>query len=212
MKNKTCALFDMDGVILDTEPQYDIFWQRASVKYNIGIPRFEKVIKGTTLPNILKKYFAEYSKEEIEQLVADIEEFETTMNFPEIDGSIRFVNQLKEKGIKVGLVTSSLDNKMVGVYQTKGLDKLFDTIVTGSHIKEGKPHPECYSLAAEKLGVKPEHCVVFEDSFAGIESGKAAGMKVVGLATTHSHEALSEKCETIIPNFKEYTYSDFEQL
>ncbi len=208
MENKICVLFDMDGVMIDTEPQYDIFWKHTGDRYNVGIPNFEKVIKGTTLPNILKKYFSHLTHEEIHTLCDNLDKFEVNMNFEEIPGSIKFVHELKAKGIKIGLVTSSTDTKLVAVNKTQHFDKLFDTIVSASRVTEGKPNPKCFLLAAEDLGIDPKECIVFEDSFAGIEAGKAAGMKVIGLSTTNKAELLEDKCSKVIPDFTSFSVAD----
>lgn len=212
MKKKNCALFDMDGVMLDTEPQYDIFWKHIGDKYNVGIENFEKVIKGNTLSGILKKYFSELPQSEIDSIIADLDKFELDMFFPEIPGSIRLVQELKKNGIKVGLVTSSSDTKLIGVNREKQFNKLFDTVVSASRVTKGKPDPECFLLATKDLNVDPENCVVFEDSFAGIEAATQAGMPVIGLATTHSAESLSQKCIKVIPDFSVFSVDDFLNL
>lgn len=204
-KKDICVLFDMDGVILDTESQYDVFWKHAGDKYNVGIDHFEKVIKGTTLNGILKKYFSHLSEEELNNLINSLEDFEANMSFVEIEGAIDFVKALKKENIKVGLVTSSMDTKMLEVNKVWHFENLFETIVSGSRVANGKPHPDCYLLAAKDLNVDPKDCIVFEDSFAGIESGKAAGMKVVGLSTTHDRDTIQNKGVEVIPNFKEIT-------
>lgn len=208
MENNICVLFDMDGVMIDTEPQYDVFWKHAGDKYNTGIANFEKVIKGTTLPNILKKYFSHLAQEELNNLSDSLDKFEANMNFEEIPGSVKFVKELKAKGIKVGLVTSSTDTKLIAVNKAKQFDQLFDTVVSAARVTEGKPNPRCFLLAAEDLGVDPKDCIVFEDSFAGIEAGIAAGMKVVGLATTNPEESLKDKCCKVIPDFKNFSVED----
>lgn len=208
MDNNICVLFDMDGVMIDTEPQYDVFWKHAGDRYNIGIANFEKIIKGTTLPNILKKYFSHLTQEELTTLCDDLDKFEVDMNFEEISGSVRFVEELKAKGIKVGLVTSSTDSKLVAVNKSKQFDKLFDTIVSAARVSEGKPNPRCFLLAAEDLGVAPECCIVFEDSFAGIEAGRAAGMKVIGLSTTNAADLLEDKCSRVIPDFDNFSIEE----
>lgn len=206
--NNICALFDMDGVIIDTEPQYDIFWKQTGEKYNVEIENFEKIIKGTTLPNILKKYFSHLTQNELNDLNNSLDEFEQNMNFTEIAGSIAFVQELKAKGIKVGLVTSSTDTKLVAVNKALHLDKLFDTIVSANRVTEGKPNPRCFILAAQDLDANPKDCIVFEDSFAGIQAGESAGMKVIGLSTTNSADLLKDKCYKVIPDFRQLTLVD----
>lgn len=202
----------MDGVMLDTEPQYDKFWKHASERYNIGIPDFEKKIKGTTLPNILKKYFSEYTDKELDTLCKELDVFESNMEYPQIPGSIHFVQSLKNKGYKVGLVTSSTDTKLVGVYRAHGFDRLFDTIVSAARVEHGKPNPDCYLLAAKDLNVDVENCIVFEDSFAGVDAGIAAGMPVIGLATTNPADSLKDKCVKVINDFKGQTTSLFDDI
>ncbi len=212
MPKTTCVLFDMDGVMIDTEPQYDVFWKHTADKYNIGIPDFEKIIKGTTLPNILKKYFSEYSKNEIDGIIESLDDFEAKMNFPEMPEAINFVKHLKSKNIKVGLVTRSSKTKMVGVNKSKQFDKLFDVIVASEDVVHGKPDPECFLLAAKKLNVDPKNCVVFEDSFAGIEAGQSAGMRVVALATTNTMDKLEKKASFVITGFNAISFSGMDAL
>lgn len=206
------VLLDMDGVMLNTEPLYDKFWEEAAVRYNISIPNFARVIKGTTLPNILKQYFSEYSQEEINQLIKDVDDCEANMIFDEIPGSIDFVKTLKEAGVKVGLVTSSTSRKMVEVNKQREFDLLFDTIITAEHVTHGKPNPECFLIGARNLGGDPKNCFVFEDSHAGIQAGTAAGMRVIGLSTTLGEEAIKDKCLKVIPDFKNITIEDLKQL
>lgn len=207
-----CVLFDMDGVMLNTEPLYDKFWEEAAVRYNITIPNFARVIKGTTLPNILKQYFSEYSQEEINQLIKEVDDCEANMIFDEIPGSIDFVKTLKDVGIKVGLVTSSTSRKMVEVNKQRAFDQLFDTIITAEHVTHGKPNPECFLIGAKNLGEDPKNCFVFEDSHAGIQAGISAGMRIVGLSTTLGEEAIKNKCLKVIPDFKNITIEDLKQL
>lgn len=213
MKAKFCVLFDMDGVILDTETQYNKLFHHIGDKYNSGIENFEKVIKGTTLPNIISRYFSHLSDAEKKSLENEVHAFEKNMDYTkEIKGSFAFVRMLKDNGIKVGLVTSSDDTKMASVYEQNDVRKIFDVVVTANRITIGKPDPMCFLLAAQDLGYEPKDCFVFEDSFAGVEAGKRAGMKVIALDTTHSAELLKEKCdiEDIISDFSQLTLQDLE--
>ena len=89
------------------------------------------------------------------------------------------------------------------------LDNLFDTLVTADRITQGKPDPMCYLLAAKDLNVSPEDCIVLEDSFNGIQSGKDAGMRVIGLSTTNPAESLRDKVYEVIPNFEKVTFEDY---
>lgn len=203
------ALFDFDGVIVDTEPIYDIFWNEAGIRYGTGINNFAAVIKGTTLPYIMEKYFSDRSEEFRQMVVKESTEYESTMPLPAMPGSIEFLHLLKEKGVQIGLVTSSDNSKVERAFKLHQLDNLFDTIVTADRITKGKPDPMCYLLAASDLKVASANCLVFEDSFAGIQAGTAAGMRVIGLSTTNPEETLKDKVYEVIPNFEKITFEDY---
>ena len=136
-------------------------------------------------------------------------EYEKTMPLPPMHGSIEFIRMLKEHGVQIGLVTSSDNAKVKRAFGLLHLDNLFDTLVTADRITQGKPDPMCYLLAAKDLNVSPEDCIVFEDSFNGIQSGKDAGMRVIGLSTTNPAESLRDKVYEVIPNFEKVTFEDY---
>lgn len=211
MKN-IYVLFDMDGVVIDSEAQYDHFWIPIAERYNIETPNFDQIIKGTTVPNILKKYFPHLSDSEKDNLMKELEDFESKMDFPYIPGAFEFISELKENNIKIGLVTSSLEKKLTKVNEQTNLIELFDTIVSGNRVVNGKPNPECYLLAAKDLGADPKDCIVFEDAFAGIEAGTRAGMTVIGLSTTNDEKDLADKCKAVIPDFTHMNYDTFLTL
>lgn len=208
MRVKT-ALFDFDGVVVDTEPIYDIFWNEAGKRYGLGIDNFAAVIKGTTLPYIMDKYFSDRSEEFRQMVIKESTEYESTMPLPAMPGSMEFLHMLKDKGVQIGLVTSSDDTKVARAFKLHHLENMFDTVVTADRITKGKPDPMCYLLAASDLGVSPADCLVFEDSFAGIQAGTDAGMRVIGLSTTNPVESLKDKVYEVIPNFEKITYEDY---
>lgn len=211
MKQLKTALFDFDGVVVETEPIYDIFWNEVGERFGLGIDHFASVIKGTTFPYILEKYFAGYSESVKNQVVAEAMNFEKSMSFPPIPGSLDFLALLKENGVKMGLVTSSTDLKVKRAFEILHLESLFDTVVTADRITQGKPHPMCYLLAASDLNVPPSECLVFEDSFAGIQAGTNAGMRVIGLSTTNTEDMIKEKVYKVIPDFKKITFHEYTE-
>ncbi len=203
------ALFDLDGVIIDTEPIYDIFWNEAGIRYETGIPCFAAAVKGTTLPHILDTFFSDRSEEMRRRLTKESTEYEKTMPLPAMPGSVEFLHMLKGHDVRIGLVTSSDEVKTARVFKLHSLDGLFDTVVTAGRITKGKPDPMCYLLAAKDLNVSPADCLVFEDSFAGIQAGTAAGMRVIGLSTTNPAESLRGKVYEVIPDFQKITFDDY---
>lgn len=203
MSEITTVLFDFDGVVADTESQYGVFWTDTAERCRLRIDNFSHVIKGTTLESIFEKYFSDFPVEEHENITAALAGFESRMKFAEIPGSIAFIRLLKERGMKVGLVTSSDDTKIGRAFDALGLNGLFDTVVTANRISKGKPDPMCYLLGAADLKAEPSECVVFEDAFSGIQAATAAGMRVVGLSTTNSAGSLAGKVYAVVPDFKD---------
>ena len=164
MDKPTCkaALFDFDGTLMDTEPQYSIFWGRQGEKFHPEIPNFERVIKGQTLGQIFDGYFANMPEVQ-QQITEELNEFEQTMKFSYISGAKEYVLRLREKGIKTAIVTSSNDKKMAHAYRAcPELKEMFDLILTADMFTHSKPDPDCFLTAAEKLGHTPNECVVYE--------------------------------------------------
>ena len=208
MKQDLAFLFDLDGVIIDTEPQFDILWRNLAQKHQLRIENFEYKIKGTTTPDIIRVFFSHLSDEEQEEIKVEILDFERGMEIDFIPGAYEFLKKSREAGIKTALVTSSNDEKLKANFSKAPIRPLFDSVVSANRITKGKPHPQPYLLAAEELGVDPADCLVFEDSFNGIKSGIAAGMRVVGLSTTNPKESIEKDVFLVIPDFSEIISSE----
>lgn len=200
------ALFDFDGVIMDTEPQYTLFWDAIGKVYYPEIENFGHHIKGQSLKELYKNYFGE--TEGLQDFITQkLLEFEGQMHFEYIDGVVAFMKELREKGVRLAIVTSSNDAKMANAYREHPeLKSMVDAIITADRVTHSKPHPECFLLGAETLEVPVENCIVFEDSFHGIEAGNRAGMKVIGLATTNPAEAIADKVSLTISDFVGFSF------
>lgn len=203
------ALFDFDGVIVDTEPIYDIYWNEAAKRYGLEIEDFASHIKGTTLPYIMDKYFSEYPEEFKQQVISESMDYEKEMSFPPVKGAMELLHELKSNGVTIGLVTSSDDVRVRRAFDLLNLNNVFDVVVTADRIVRGKPDPMCYLLAAADLHVSPADCIVFEDSFAGVQAGTEAGMRVIGLSTTNSENSLKDKVYKVIPDFEHFGLKDY---
>ena len=205
MSRFKAALFDLDGVVFNTEPQYTEFWGAQCREFHPEHPGLEHEIKGQTLVQIFDRHFSgdlAYSQEIITNRLND---FEQTMRFDFVEGFEDFVSRLRSRGVKTAVVTSSNIAKMQSVYQSRSeFRQMFDAILTSEDFERSKPDPDCYLKAAERLGAEIDECIVFEDSFNGLKSGRAAGMKVVGLATTNSAESIAPYSDVIISNYNNF--------
>ena len=204
---KAC-LFDLDGVVFDTEPLYTLFWRNLDKRLRPNIDNFEHIIKGQTLVQIYDKYFAGEEKKQ-EEITAFVNEYEQNMSFNYITGFEDFVKDVRSKGIKTAVVTSSNLEKMQNVYNKHPEFKgYFDEILTSEDFEESKPSPDCYFKAAARFGLSPKECIVFEDSFNGLRSGIASGARVIGLATTNPVAEIEPYTKEVISNYDGFTLSD----
>lgn len=207
----SAALFDLDGVVIDTEPIYTGIWSAIERAFPTGIDNFAARIKGTTLPNILATYFPD--PEVQQKVVAMLERSEKNMEYPLVDGIIPFLEDLKANRIPAAIVTSSSRRKMEGVYaRLPQLPTYFDAILTDGDIERSKPDPDGYLRAARRLGVPIADCVVFEDSYNGLRSGRASGAHVVALATSNPAESLRPLSDAVIDSFSGFSVAALRDL
>lgn len=195
------ALFDLDGVVLNTEEQYSKLWKSLGEKYHPEIVHFELRIKGMTLVQILDQYFAG-NDEAQRKIINALNDFEKNMSYDYIPGFQQFITGLRAEGVKTAVVTSSNKDKMSNVYKTHPeFKRLFDAILTSEDFAKSKPDPDCYLKAAQRFGLQPSECVGFEDSVNGLKAVKAAKMFCVGLATTNPREVVEQYADIVTDNF-----------
>ena len=208
MKGMKAALFDLDGVVFDTEPQYTVFWGAQCREFHPEHPGLEHEIKGQTLVQIYDAWFSGPLTEKQPLITRRLDDYERQMHYDYLPGFEAYVCALRQRGVKTAVVTSSNRPKMEAVYESHPeFRKLFDAILTSEDFSASKPNPDCYLKAAERFGVQSVDCVVFEDSFNGLKAGRAAGMYVVGLATTNPENAIRPLCDEVIRDFTELQLS-----
>lgn len=213
MSELKAALFDLDGVVFDTEPQYTIFWSSQCRLYHPEHPGLEHEIKGQTLTQIYDQWFSGPLLPEQPKITERLNDYESKMHYDYIEGFERMIADLRSHGVKTAVVTSSNLPKMEAVYRFQPEFKnLFDAILTSEDFDRSKPDPDCYLKAAERLVAKTDECIVFEDSFNGLRSGRAADMKVVGLATTNSVESIRPLSDIQISDYREMDYDQLSSL
>lgn len=196
------ALFDLDGVVFNTEPQYTIFWGEQCREFHPEHPGLEHEIKGQTLAQIYEAWFSGPLADKQVLITERLNQFEQQMTYDYVAGFEQYIRALRQQGVKTAVVTSSNQPKMQAVYARRPEFKtLFDAILTSEDFERSKPDPDCYLKAAARFGLKAEDCVVFEDSFNGLRSGRAAGMRVVGLATTNTADSIRPLCDMVISDY-----------
>lgn len=206
-RNFQAALFDLDGVVFDTESQYTVFWGGQCRLYHPEEPGLELKIKGQTLVQIFERYFAGMPEEQ-QKITERLAAFEQSMKYEYIKGVQDFIAELRQKEVKTAIVTSSNRDKMGNVYNAHPeLSSMFDAILTSEDFDRSKPDPDCYLKGAARFGAEPGNCAVFEDSFNGLKAGKAAEMTVIGLSTTNAEEAISPYSDLVVPDFSRLTYN-----
>lgn len=202
------AIFDMDGTLIDNTPFHYQAWQQLFKKYNM--PQISKEtyltgISGVPILNTLKKYFGEDTEEaKMKELIKEKKEFYENAFKPflrPINGLETFLNDLKNSGMSIALATSSNMEDVDFIFGTIPIRRYFDAIVIGSMVSQPKPSPQIFLKAAEQLNIRPEKCVVFEDSISGLKAGNNAGMKVIGIATAHPLETVSKLANLAINDY-----------
>lgn len=194
--NDSAFLFDLDGVLIDSEHIYTEIWTRIGEEFPTGTPTFSSDIKGCTLENILATYYPDpVVRAKVE---ARLYEEEEKIEYKLIPGAEELLDKLKAMKVPVALVTSSNDIKMSHLWeQHLGLKDKFDAIITGDDVKESKPNPEGYITAAYRVGAMPLRCAVIEDSLQGVKAGKNAGSYVIGITGTLSSDVLAPYCDEL---------------
>lgn len=192
-------LFDLDGVIIDSERVYSDFWRGINEEYPTGIEKFELKIKGTTIYDILQRYFPDPSVSV--RIMDRLIEFERNFVYEACDGAVGLLDNLCARGIPCALVTSSDEAKMNNLWrQMPELQSRFDIVVDGGMVTRSKPDPEGYIMAASKLGLNPQDCVVVEDARLGMQAGRSAGAFVVGITSTLGRDAVDGLADIYMDN------------
>lgn len=207
MKNKTTLIFDMDGVIANTKKHHQDAWFGFCEKHGLHITEkmFRDKLFGRTSHEILEILFdRDLSQEESKKLTTEKEEMyrrQARDQLEPLPGLKTFLEKAGKENLDMIVASSAPGKNVEFTLRETGTLKYFNHFIAAENITESKPDPEIFLKAADKLNNKPAHCIVFEDSFAGIDAAKNAGMKVVAIASTHKNEELT-KADMVIDDFK----------
>lgn len=218
MKNKNQAvIFDMDGVICHTNPYHTKAYQKFLAKRGLH-PTEEDFIQhmyGKNNRYILNHFLErEIEEPEFSDLENEKEELFREIyadKIVPIHGFLEFLNDLKSSGYKTGVATSAPFSNLELIMGALGFESKMESILASEHVTNHKPDPEVYLTSAINLVVPIENCVVFEDSFAGVSAAINAGMKVVGVLSSHTKEELPP-CQLYIDNYEGITAEHIQEI
>lgn len=195
-------IFDMDGVIVDSNPFHKISLKQFCKKYGHELTetQLRERIYGRPNKDWIPNVFGEIGEARMREYEAEKEALFRELYKNDIQplaGLIEFLKRLEMHNIPRAIATSAPRPNVDFTLEKTRTEKYFPVILDESFVSKGKPDPEIYLKTAAALKLPPEKCVVFEDSLSGVQAGKAAGCKVVGITTTHSGEELRETDFTI---------------
>lgn len=197
-------LFDMDGVVIDTESAVTVFWERLAARHGVTLTPedFDSTIYGRPLGRTLDALFPHLTSDERAAVSAEALDYETNQTYIAMPGVIDLLRALKANDIPAALVTSGERFKVAEVFRQLEIGDLFSAVVTAEDIPVGKPHPACYQLGAKRLNVPAARCVSFEDSISGVQAAIAAGTHCIGVRPARTASALlAEGVRGVIPDF-----------
>jgi beta-phosphoglucomutase len=206
--NRRAVIFDMDGVLIDSYHAHLAAWQRLGeelgrpITQEAFVPTFGRVNReifhhlwGDAFTDDDIRRWGDWKEVEYRRIV--------TEHFSGMDGAVELLDALKAAGFALAVGSSGPPENVEVVLRGLGRARLFDAVVNGREVACGKPDPEVFLKAAEKLGVEPGRCAVVEDSLAGLEAARRAGMTPIGLTGTFPRERLAETAALVVDSLRD---------
>ncbi len=216
VSNKKAIIWDMDGVIADTAPYHFKAWQQVFYKKGVSFTEadFRRNFgqrNDTIIRNVLGE---EISQDEIDVIAREKEgdyRQRVNQNIKPLPGAVELLKLLKEHGFSLALASSAPVENIQLIIRGLSIKNCFQVIVSGREVREGKPSPQGFLLAAKKLDVSPGNCVVIEDAVAGVAAARRAGMRCLAVTNTHPRRRLAE-ADLVVDTLEDVTVADLEQI
>lgn len=210
------VLWDMDGVIADTAEYHYRAWQEVLGKRGVDFSQADFMrLFGQRHDTIIRSALGDsLSPEELDAITEEKQQNyrrRVAANIRPMPGAIALVRSLKEHGIKSAIASSAVPENIEIIIRGLGIEDGFQAIAHGTEVKEGKPSPQIFLLAAKKLKVKPDNCVVIEDAIAGVAAAKRAGMKCIAVTNSHPKNSL-KNADLIVDTLERVGIDDLEKL
>lgn len=204
----SAVIFDLDGTVLDNEDEYGAAFKKVleslGAKVNTNYPQTGGIGVKENWPGLLKKYHLK-TRKSLDELASDTQkEYLKLLSKVRVKkGLENFIKQLREDGIKTALATSNVWFIVERVFEEIPIEGLFDSVATGEEVVNKKPSPDLFLVAADKLDVAPEECLVIEDSHSGIEAAHEAGMRVIAIARDDQYAKELKDAELVIRDYNQ---------
>ncbi|MBI9033883.1 MAG: hexitol phosphatase HxpB [Bacteroidales bacterium] len=212
------AIFDMDGLLIDSEP----FWREAEIKIfnELGVPMTDAMcesVMGLRIDEVIEHWYNRYpwQSNSLDQVKMDIiNEVERLIHLrgDAMDGVIYILDYFKKRNIKIALASSSFYRLIDAVLDKLQIRHYFDVIQSAEKLQYGKPHPEIFIHTREKLGLRYNECLVFEDSLHGVIAAKAARMKVVAVPDPKNQKAEFCVADAVLKSLNNFSESIGKEL
>ena len=211
------VIFDLDGTLIDNNPYHIEAWKFFYNKISKPFSKEEytKNINGRINTDIFNYIFNTTLTPEQTELYSNEKEAMYRELYKKhikpINGLINFLDELEKEKVPKAIATSGLSANINFMFAHVPIKKYYTNVIDASQVTKGKPHPEIFLKAAASVDANPKNCVAFEDSITGIRSAKSAGMKVVGLTTTHTAEEIHE-ADLLINDYTEISLTKLREL
>lgn len=213
------VLFDMDGVIVNTEPLHHTAYYRMFNDVNIDVSdAMYASFTGQTTLTICKRLCKDFNLPIGPETLVELKRhhfkflFETDTSLDLIDGVLDLIKEYYNKGLTLVLASSASMENINNIFERFDLNHYFVGKVSGADLKASKPHPEIFEKAASASGFALDECIVIEDSTNGIAAAKAAGIFCVGYDSFHSHDQDYSLADVVVSDFKEVTFDKISEL
>ena len=200
------AIFDMDGVLFDTERLYQETWQELAEERDIKLENsFLRAISGTNgihMKRVIEQYYRVTDGTAVMEECMNRMKRKLDINVPLKAGVYKILEYFQENGVRLAVASSSSAQQIESNLVRGGIRKYFAEIVSGEEVEHGKPSPDIFILAAEKIGCRPEECLVFEDSENGVTAGYRAGCFTIMIPDLiEPRDEIRAICSAIYPDF-----------
>lgn len=211
LRDIDAVIFDMDGTLIDSMWMWKDIDIEFLAKRGIEMPSdLQKSIEGQSITQTAEYFINRFgfsdTVEELKNIWNEMAKEAYQTKVPAKPGVFDFINEIKKRGLKVGVATSNSTELMNIALAGTGLEKYIDVAFSGCMVPHGKPAPDVYLITAKTLGVDPTRCICFEDVAKGLEAGRAAGMRCVGI---YDESCLDTKEEMMA--LSDYYFNDFQE-